>query len=214
MTTYPLQAAARRPAPAAPTRQANTGLPPAARAAKRLVHVMVTGLLILAAAAFLFLAVGPRVLGYQTSTMLTGSMAPMINPGDVVLSVPTKVQDLKVGDVITYHIPVEDHRVETHRIIELTHTPAGPTTIRTKGDANNGADPWTATMTDEHVYTTAAVIPHLGDAIRALRTPTISNILLYGAPTLLTALLLTTIWTQPKKDARVQKAGPGVGGRP
>ena len=47
----------------------------------------VTILLIVAALVFLFLAVGPRFLNYQTSTMLTGSMSPGINPGDVVVSV-------------------------------------------------------------------------------------------------------------------------------
>ena len=35
-----------------------------------------TAFLVLAALLFLFLAVGPRVLNYQTSTMLTGSMSP------------------------------------------------------------------------------------------------------------------------------------------
>jgi hypothetical protein len=45
-----------------------------------------TTLLVPAVTAFLALAIGQRLMGYQTLTMLTGSMAPLINPGDVVVS--------------------------------------------------------------------------------------------------------------------------------
>lgn len=218
MTTYPLLHTGRRAAVPATKPRPVPGRPWAARAGKGLVRVLVTGMLVLAAAAFLFLAVGPRVLGYQTSTMLTGSMSPMINPGDVVVSVPTNVTDLKVGDVITYHIPVEDQRVETHRIIEITRIPEGATSIRTKGDANNGADPWTATLAEDQAYTTAAVIPHLGEAIRALRSPVVGKVLLNGAPAALVVVLLSSIWARPKDAAAADAAAAlvetGAGGRP
>ena len=79
-----------------------------------------TGLVALAAIAFLLLAIGPHVFGYRTATMLTGSMSPGINPGDVVVSVPKPADQVAVGDIISYHIPVQDHRVETHRVIKVT----------------------------------------------------------------------------------------------
>src|SRR6476661_6615238 len=85
-----------------------------------LVRTAAAALLAAAVATFLFLAVGPRFLGYQTSIVPTGSMAPAINPGDVVVTVPSPVSWLKTGDIITYRIPVQDRRVETHRIVELT----------------------------------------------------------------------------------------------
>jgi signal peptidase I len=170
------------------------------RAGKLVVRFLMVGIMIVAVAAFLFLAVGPRVFGYQTSTMLTGSMSPLINPGDVVVSVPTPVADLNIGDIVTYHIPVEDQRVETHRITSIARA-GESTTIQTKGDANNGEDPWTATLAEDHAFTTVAVIPHLGDVIRALRSPIVGKILLYGAPTLLVLMLLTSIWSAPKEPA-------------
>lgn len=175
------------------------------------------GALVLAAAAalFLFLAVGPRFLNYQTSTMLTGSMAPLITPGDVVVSVKTPTAQLAVGDIITYRIPVDDQRVETHRVVEVTRNPSGATVIRTKGDANNGADPWTAVITDDSVYTTAAVIPHLGDVIRALRSPAARTALMVGAPVLLLAIGLSSIWGRPSAGPRVPEAGsPSAKGAP
>lgn len=164
------------------------------RIATAAVRALTTALLIITVAVFLFLAVGPRFGGYQTSTMLTGSMSPLINPGDVVVSIKTPTSQVKAGDIITYAIPVDDHRVETHRVTEVITHPDGTIAVRTKGDANNSADPWTATLNDGYVHTTAAVIPHLGDAIRALSNPTVRSVLLYGAPALLVIALLTSIW--------------------
>jgi signal peptidase I len=158
-----------------------------------------------AVAAFLFLAVGPRVLGYQTSTMLTGSMAPLINAGDVVVSLPKPVSSLQTGDIITYGIPVEDHRVETHRIIEIARNGNGTTDVRTKGDANNGADPWIATLQGDTVHVHAATIPYLGTAIRALREPVLLQGLMYGAPAVLVTMVLLSIW---KKEPGTNNSSP------
>ncbi|WOH18543.1 signal peptidase I [Paenarthrobacter sp. GOM3] len=170
------------------------------RAARRVAGLVVKsvgiGMLVLAALVFLFLAIGPRVLGYQTSTMLTGSMAPLINPGDVVVTVPTPIADVKVGDIITYHIPVEDQRVETHRITEITATADGGVAVQTKGDANNGIDPWIATLQGKTVDKQVATIPYVGNAIRALREPMVRNILMYGAPAILVIGMLASIWTK------------------
>ncbi|GAB2736697.1 signal peptidase I [Arthrobacter bambusae] len=184
--------------------------------ARALVSVITTVVMVAAVAAFLFLAVGPRVLGYQTSTMLTGSMSPLINPGDVVVTVPVAVQELKVGDIITYHIPVEDQRVETHRIIDLTINNQGTATVRTKGDANNGPDPWTAALAGGQVDRQVFTVPYLGNAIRALRDPVVLKVLMYGAPAALVLLLLASIWRK-NPDAGNAAADTGAGtaaGRP
>jgi signal peptidase len=158
-------------------------------------------LLVLGVIIFLLLAVGPRLLGYQTATMLTGSMAPQINPGDVVVTAPIPAASVRAGDVITYSIPVEDHRIETHRVTEVLAA-NGSIAVRTKGDANAGADPWTATLQGDTVYRQVAVIPQLGNAIRALREPPVRTALLYGAPTLLVIGVLSAIWRRtPENNA-------------
>lgn len=159
-----------------------------------------TVLVIGAILVFLFLAVGPRFFGYQTATMLTGSMAPSIVPGDVVVTTVQPVAEVAVGDVISYHIPVEDHRVETHRVIEVITNPDGSTAVRTKGDANEAADPWIATLDGDHVYEQAFIVPGVGDIIRTLRAPVVSNALVYGAPAVLVIGLLTMIWSRPIVD--------------
>ncbi|MFK0041991.1 signal peptidase I [Paenarthrobacter sp. NPDC090517] len=179
------------------------------RIAGKVVKGIGVGMLVLAAVVFLFLAIGPRIFGYQTSTMLTGSMAPLINPGDVVVTTPTPVRDIKVGDVITYHIPVEDQRVETHRITEITTTADGGVAVQTKGDANNGIDPWIATLQGKTVDKQVATIPYVGNAIRALREPFVMNTLMYAAPAILVIGMLASIWTKdPKKSAPEGAAAP------
>src|SRR6478736_6871216 len=93
---------------------------PARRSGVRRLGRLVGNLISLACAlAFLAIAVGPHLFDYRTSTMLTGSMAPGINPGDMVVTQPKPTADLEVGDVISYQIPVEDHRVETHRVASI-----------------------------------------------------------------------------------------------
>jgi signal peptidase len=169
----------------------------AAKVGAAIGRAVLTLILVAAALLFLFLAVGPRFLNYQTSTMLTGSMSPGINPGDVVVSVRTPVSELKAGDVITYSIPVDDHRIETHRVTAIDRDDAGVASVTTKGDANPGPDPWTAVLSEDYVYTTAGVVPYLGDGIRALRQPLVHSVLLYGAPALLVGVLLTSIWAKP-----------------
>lgn len=172
--------------------------------ARRLVGILTSLLLVasvvLSLAGFLFLAVGPHVLGYRTATMLTGSMSPGIEPGDVVVSVPKPTADVQVGDVITYSIPVEDHRVETHRITEVTRK-HGAVTIRTKGDANNGGDPWQATLKGDTVWELKAVVPELGHAIIALRSPWVQHGALWVALAGFIGIGLVRIWGGPDEDA-------------
>ncbi|WP_081746748.1 signal peptidase I, partial [Arthrobacter sp. H5] len=167
---------------------------------RRLVSFTATILLILTAAAFLILAIGPRVFGYQTATMLTASMAPEIMPGDVVVTTRQPVSEVEVGDVISFHIPIDDHRVETHRIIEVMDREDGSTAVRTQGDANDGADPWEATLEGDYVYEVFMVIPELGNVIRALRAPVLNNVLVYGSSAVLVVVLLTMIWSKPTKN--------------
>jgi len=158
-------------------------------------------LLVGAVIGFLFLAVAPRILGYQTLTMLTGSMSPLIGPGDVVVTAPIPAGNVKVGDIITYRIPVEDHRVETHRVVDVMRNADGAITVQTKGDANNGLDPWLATLDGNVAYKEVASIPYLGNVIRMLREPIVMSVLMYGAPGVLVTGLLISIWRRTPESA-------------
>jgi signal peptidase I len=176
----------------------------AGRAAARTAPWLVRGIVGLAVLAFLVLAVGPHLLGYRTLTMLTSSMSPEIDPGDVVVVTPIEVSEVTEGMVITYHQPVEDHSVVTHRVVSVRAGADGSVQVRTKGDANTAIDPWTATLEGDTAYQLRVVIPELGHVIQALRAPVVAPVLLYGAPALLAGWLLLTIWrpTHDDKEAR------------
>jgi len=149
---------------------------------------------LLAVLLFAGLAVGPHVAGYRTMTMLTGSMSPGIDPGDVIVGIPIPTSSVEPGMVISYHIPIDDRRLVTHRVLTVDTSPEGAVTVTTKGDANPAPDPWRATLKGDTAWQVTAVIPHLGHAIEALRAPWISHTLVYGAPALLAGWLLLSIW--------------------
>jgi signal peptidase I len=175
------------------TRRLNRVLTPVGRWTVRLVVVA-------SIAVFAALAVGPHVLGYRTMTMLTASMAPAIDPGDVTIVTALPVTDVAPDMIISYHIPVDDHRLVSHRVLSVTDNPDGTVTVQTKGDANDAPDPWQATLQGDTAWQVRAVIPELGHLLQALRTPLLSQTLVYGAPALLAGWLLLSIW----RPARTQ----------
>ena len=172
----------------------------AAQTLGRIAPWLVRGIVGLAIVTFLGLAVGPHVFGYRTLTMLTGSMAPQINPGDVAVVTPIAVTDVTEGMVLTYHEPIAEHALITHRVVSVDTTLDGTVTIQTKGDANDAVDPWTATLSGDTAYQVRAVIPELGHLIQALRTPGVTQALTYGAPALIVGWLLLSIWRPTRDD--------------
>ena len=156
----------------------------------------------IAAVAFAVLAVGPHLLDYRTMTMLTGSMAPAIEPGDVTIVTPLPVQEVTAGMVMAYHIPIDDHHLVSHRVVGVEHGPDGSVTVQTKGDANEAVDPWQAVLQGDTAYQVRAVLPELGHVIEALRTPVVSKALVHGAPTLLAGWLLLSIWRPAPAEGR------------
>jgi signal peptidase I len=144
------------------------------------------------------LGIGPRTGAYRTLTVLTGSMNPAIPAGSMVLVTPEPSSEVRVGQIITYSIPTEDHRVVSHRVVEvLERSPS--LVIRTKGDANETPDPWLARVEDPTVWQVRTVIPGLGTAIRWLRSPVVHRVTVFMVPAFLAMLWLADIW-RPRRD--------------
>jgi signal peptidase len=196
-----LGAATRLPRGTAPGTSARHAAGIARSVLARLGPWVVRGIVAVAIVTFAGLAIGPHVFGYRTMTMLTGSMAPQINPGDVVVTTPIDVAEVTTGMAITYHIPVEDHHLITHRVVSVEHGPDGTVTVQTKGDANQAVDPWKATLSGDTAYRVRAVVPMLGHAIEWLRTPIVAVLLKYGATALVAGWLLMAIWAPAKPAA-------------
>lgn len=140
----------------------------------------------------------PRTGWYRPVTVLSGSMRPAFSPGDMVIVTPEPVRDLRVGQVISYRIPVGDHHVQSHRVIAVIRR-GGQVSVRTKGDANNGPDPWTATLQGATVWRVSGVLPKLGWAIFWLRRPLVHELTVLLTPLLLAVLYVLQIWVRPAK---------------
>ncbi len=150
---------------------------------------------LLALALTFFLAVGllPRLGLYRPVTVLSGSMRPTFSPGDMVVVVPEPVSAVRVGQVISYHVPEGVHQVETHRVVRILQGGAHPV-VQTQGDANNWPDPWTAKLEGATAWRMVAVVPHLGYVVNALRSRTVELAAILLAPLALALLVLFEIW--------------------
>jgi signal peptidase len=94
--------------------------------------------LIVVIAALAASVVVPRVIGGVSLTVLTGSMRPTIEPGDLIVVKPVPVDEVQIGDVVTFQPVSDDPTVITHRVVAKTFV-SGETMLVTRGDAN-GAD--------------------------------------------------------------------------
>ncbi len=155
--------------------------------------------LALAAAVLMLLAIGvaPHIFGFRTVTMLSGSMSPLIRPGDVIIDTPEPLTAVKVGQIITFHTPTTTGYVDSHRVIQVRRGQDGTVLIRTRGDANKSADPWVAQLHGRTAWRERFVIRHLGYLIHLLRGPVIHVLLLWIVPALLVGWALVTIWRRP-----------------
>lgn len=79
----------------------------------------------------------PLLWGWDAYTVTSGSMAPLVQPGDVVVAAGPDPDDrIEVGAVLVLAPPQAGGEPVTHRVVEML--PDGR--IRTKGDANPQAD--------------------------------------------------------------------------
>jgi signal peptidase I len=106
--------------------------------------------------------------GYQVASgkwhatpVLSGSMRPGLQPGDVVITKRVPISDLQVRDVVVFHPPNEGDRLTVHRIVKLTAN-GGTTAITTWGDANPIADPVVSLLSGTTAYRVVRVVPLVG----------------------------------------------------
>ena len=78
----------------------------------------------------------PSFFGIKTYTIISGSMEPELEIGDIVIIKETEESNLQVGDIISFR---QGQSVVTHRIIEINQTNEGNKFI-TQGDSNNVKD--------------------------------------------------------------------------
>lgn len=152
-----------------------------------------TLLAVIALSALAVAAIGPRLGLYRMETVLSGSMQPTFNPGDLIIVTPEPVSQVHVGQIISYQIPIGDHHVESHRVTRVERH-GNQTIIESRGDSNAAADPWRAQLTSHTAWRERLVIPTLGWLIIWMRQPLAQHLSVIVIPFLLAAWWLLRIW--------------------
>lgn len=102
----------------------------------RKIKDLITGLSTLVLFALAMLLVGVRIFGFTPYAVVSGSMAPSIPKGSLAYVKAMRMDELAMGDVITYVLD-ESGVLVSHRIVGLDHSTQ---IITTKGDANQDND--------------------------------------------------------------------------
>lgn len=102
---------------------------------KKVWSIVSTILVVIVVLCAVFL-MGSRIMGYRVFNVLSGSMAPQYNVGDLIYVKETDPKDVQVGDAITFVLN-EDLVVATHRVVKID---AENSHFYTKGDANQTVD--------------------------------------------------------------------------
>ena len=131
----------------------------------RIIRSVGLALTVLLLSAALFTLIAPR-FGWRVDTVLSGSMEPKLGIGSVVVTRPIPSQDIKTGDVITFRSPLNGQLV-SHRVIAIID--GNPVIFRTKGDANQTADPFTVPASNL-VGKISFHIPYLGYFAQFIKT--------------------------------------------
>lgn len=111
------------------------------------------------------LGVGLRLAGIAALIDRSGSMAPAIAAGDVVLARDAAAADLVPGQIATIPDPLSG-RLITHRVVSVARD-GDRVTVVTRGDANDASERWVL-RADAPVGRVAGRIPLLGRLLRPL----------------------------------------------
>ncbi|MBT9175599.1 MAG: Signal peptidase I W [candidate division WS2 bacterium] len=115
----------------------------------------------------LIVSVFPIAGNYKIMVVQSGSMAPAIKMGSIVVVKPA--DEYKIGDVITFGPYSKTKAPTTHRIFDIKIVNGEPVYI-TKGDANNTPD--TREITKRDVLGRVLLsVPYLGFAVDFVKKP-------------------------------------------
>lgn len=106
----------------------------------------------------------PNVLGYSPFSIITPSMEPVLNVGDIALCKKIDANtELKKDDIISFKSTIQGKSViVTHRIESINVLDDNTVVIATKGDNNEASDATTITRKDVLAIYDNKKIPYLG----------------------------------------------------
>ncbi len=130
--------------------------------------------------------------GARGYAVVTDSMAPTLNRGDVVFVKPADFESLNEGDIVTVQF-IDGNGYFTHKIVSIDYI-AGA--VRTKGDANESEDPQPS-MSEQIVGKMWYSVPFLGyisialNEIGAIKLGVIISVILIITIVISTVLIST-----------------------
>jgi signal peptidase len=160
-----------------------------------LVDYAVRGLLGLVSLVLLVLVV-LLTTGYQALIVRTGSMAPTIDAGDLIVVREILPSEAGMGDIITFRDPSRADAVVTHRVINVQRD-GSIFRFVTKGDANGGEERWSI-RAEETVGSYRASIPKAGHFIGWIGLPGARAGLLVAAAVILLFVGVRGLWERHK----------------
>jgi signal peptidase I len=176
-----------------PSHARHRAAPRQARGWRRLVHVVsLAGVLLVSvlAALAMVIAVATHLssrsqvtaFGHPLLTVLSGSMAPAIKTGDLIIDdslSPGQSSRLRRGQIISFEATPGSTLIITHRIVARV-VADGKVFYRTKGDANDAPDAQLRPASDV-IGLYAASIPRGGYVLSALHQPLVPIMLAVSA---------------------------------
>jgi signal peptidase I len=139
----------------------------------------------------------PVAFGLHPMTVLTGSMRPTIQPGDMVVDEPISPSQIRVGDIVTFREP-HGTRTITHRVRDISIS-EGQARVTTRGDANDTVEKWQIPVTGS-VGRVVYMVPKIGYPVTWSHTRN-GRLALVSIPALVLAMwAMVKIWRSTDED--------------
>ncbi|MGQ0805172.1 MAG: signal peptidase I [Actinomycetota bacterium] len=167
---------------------------PTARRLRRAADRVALGLLVAVALALVAVVVA-LLGGLRPFVVRSGSMAPAIDTGDVVVTRPVHPAQVDHGDIVTFRDPSRSETLVTHRVVHVRRD-GDQYSFVTKGDANTGTEQWSVAA-EGTVGARVLRIPKVGYLVTKLAEPGVRVALLAAALLIAAAEALRRIWSRP-----------------
>ena len=139
----------------------------------------------------------PRLFGYRSLTVVSGSMEPTLGTGSVVIDEVISPLDARPGDIVTFQDPLRPRQL-THRLRRM-RIEGDTAYMVTRGDANDAPERWTV-QTDGQIGRVVAHLPKLG-YVRAWLGTRYARLAGLGAVMAFGLLLLIDMWRPRRRTS-------------
>jgi len=142
---------------------------------------------------------GLSLFGQRSLVVMSGSMQPVLRPGDLVVDHQVTPLQVRVGDIVTFPDPTDRSRLITHRVRSV-QVNGDSVAMVTKGDASNTTQRWLI-RSDGRMGRVMLRVPKIGYAIFWVRGRGGTVAVLIIPSILLGIYLLTWIWRPSRLKA-------------